>query len=417
MQRVDTVYLSPQLPRVPLATEQQLVRAVTEGLLEESHFIDLKRELKAGKGENRELARDLASFAIDGGTLLIGVDEEADGSAHLSPVALDGLAERVEQVAHMVPDPPLAVVTKRIGTQADPSVGYLVVHVPTSPAAPHMVDNRYIGRGDKTKRYLSDSEVLRLHEQRRSTQDDAMALLDAEFRRDPVPQEARSQSHLFLLAEPLTGRPEMLLHIVEGDGWQQRLLDFARRSVTPELQQVLAATVGGFSPDIGQLQSFDRRPDGAALTTYGLASGRVLREDTLEPENVAELEVDEDGGLRMFTSRLSARLGHDNGEQLVFDVAPVLYVRRLIALTVAAAQEAGYFGNWVLAVGATGLEGRQSVRQSQEWTLSPRANRYASGHLPTSSDCVLRRTDVATRCSGGSSRWAAPTSLRNAPTV
>jgi hypothetical protein len=43
-------------------------------LLEEVH-IDIKREIPSGRGANRELARDLASFAIDGGLYIIGVDE------------------------------------------------------------------------------------------------------------------------------------------------------------------------------------------------------------------------------------------------------------------------------------------------------------------------------------------------------
>lgn len=37
-----------------------------------------------------------------------------------------------------------------------PSHGYLIVHVPPSGSAPHMVEHKYLGRGDKTKQYLSD---------------------------------------------------------------------------------------------------------------------------------------------------------------------------------------------------------------------------------------------------------------------
>ena len=58
--------------------------------------------------------------------------------------------------------------------------------MPPSPSAPHMVEGRYIGRGDKTKRYLADAEVLRLHARRASQEIDAVQLLQAEFDRDPI---------------------------------------------------------------------------------------------------------------------------------------------------------------------------------------------------------------------------------------
>jgi predicted HTH transcriptional regulator len=78
-------------------------------------------------------------------------------------------------VARSIPDPPLNVITEVIETA--PGTGYLIVHIPASPAAPHMVEGRYFGRGDKTKHRLSDAEVLRLHAQRNTAEADALALL------------------------------------------------------------------------------------------------------------------------------------------------------------------------------------------------------------------------------------------------
>lgn len=161
---MNTVYLSNAHARVPLTTEPKLQAALEAGLLEESHYLDLKREISTGKGPNRETARDLASFAIDGGTMIVGVEELGAGKLQLSPQPLSGLPERLEQIAAMIPDPPLAIVSRFIVSQADATLGYVVVHVPASPSAPHMVDGRYLGRGDKTKTYLSDAEVLRLHQ-------------------------------------------------------------------------------------------------------------------------------------------------------------------------------------------------------------------------------------------------------------
>ncbi len=406
--QVQTIYLAPSQPRVPLSSEAELQQAIEGGLLVESHFLDLKREVKATKGENRELARDLASFAVDGGTLLVGVDEGEGGRLSLAPQPLAQLAEKVEQVAAMIPDPPLGVVTQPILSAEDSTRGYLVVHVPASPAAPHMVDSRYVGRGDKTKRYLTDAEVLRLHQLRANALNDAAALLRAEIDRDPVPIAERRQAHLFLLAEPLAGRPEMALHLTDGEGWQQRLLTFTHTwGRSRQLQAVLGSVkAGGFSPDLDAMTTFRRRPGGAALTTSGLLEDRTVARDAYGLESLAELEVREDGGLRLFTSRLSYRNASAPPalkEHLLMEIAAVTFVRRLIALTLGVAEEAGYFGNWHLACGVTGLRGAYSFTQSRQWAAE--GSRYSEdgyqrAHLVTYADLRNRPGWIADRLVG-----------------
>ena len=78
-------------------TLQELETAINNALIEENHFLDLKRELKSGASANREIAKDIAAFAIDGGVILIGVDEGPPVS--VNPISLSGLAERVDRSA------------------------------------------------------------------------------------------------------------------------------------------------------------------------------------------------------------------------------------------------------------------------------------------------------------------------------
>src|SRR5436190_13555343 len=54
------------MTRLP-ADEAQLQRMLTQGLLDESHTLELKRELPPGKAANKELAKDLAQFTPDSG--------------------------------------------------------------------------------------------------------------------------------------------------------------------------------------------------------------------------------------------------------------------------------------------------------------------------------------------------------------
>jgi hypothetical protein len=51
--------------RLP-ADEGQLRSMLAQGLLDEGRSLELKRELPPGTAANKELARDLAQFTIDG---------------------------------------------------------------------------------------------------------------------------------------------------------------------------------------------------------------------------------------------------------------------------------------------------------------------------------------------------------------
>lgn len=179
------MYLSPASPRWHPEVEADLQAALDGGLLRETHHVELKRQLNAGTKANRELARDLAQFAIDGGLVIVGVDEGVtEGSARLNPVQLAGLSERVELVARTVIDPPIPLACTAIPSLKEPSLGYLLIEVPATGMAPHMVDGVYYGRGDKTKYRLSDADVLRLHRGRQDSNATAQAVLDRYVARD-----------------------------------------------------------------------------------------------------------------------------------------------------------------------------------------------------------------------------------------
>jgi hypothetical protein len=227
-----------------------------------------------------------------------------------------------------------------------------------------MVDHKYVGRGDKTKQYLSDAEVRRLHEQRRVTEKDGLALLRQQFERDPVPTDMRRQAHLFLLAVPIAGRDDMLLDLVHGPDRRSQLHQFAGRADTPELEETLrSAGIDGFSPSLRYATSLGLRPAGVALHSSELTGDRTLTmTGGLSDEDVVELEIDEDGGLRIFMSRLSDSLedrfaDQPGSTQILFPSAAVVYARQFVALVAAAAERAGYLSTWVLAAGATGLQG------------------------------------------------------------
>ncbi|MGW1871469.1 AlbA family DNA-binding domain-containing protein [Streptomyces mauvecolor] len=351
------IYLSSGTPRWTPKTEADLRAAIDGGLIDESNHLDVKKELVT-KGDNKELARDLSSFAVDGGTLVVGIGEDKPNRLFtLEPQLLDGLAEKVDSVARSIPDPPFNVVTEAIPTEADNTLGYLLVHVPASPQAPHMVDGRYYGRNDKTKHVLTDAEVARLHERRRTAEHDALTLLQQEIDQDPL-RDIGDQSHLFLVAQPLAGRRDMLLELTSAPQWNQRLGELIQRAYTPALDTVLNGLDA--NPTLLDAGSGYRRAGGIARATNNLGEGRVHvpAAGSYREEDAIELQLFEGGGLRLYSSRFSAAIG-DPREQVILDSAAASLTRRFLALVLDVAQQSGYRGNWALAFGATRLRGRR----------------------------------------------------------
>ncbi|WP_329583530.1 AlbA family DNA-binding domain-containing protein [Streptomyces sp. NBC_01361] len=390
---MTSIYLSSENPRWIPETEADLQAAIDGGLLEETHYLDLK-EAPSSKGDNKELARDLASFAVDGGTLLVGIKEDKETRTfELAPQPLNGLPEKVEQVARSIPDPPLNVITEVIETA--PGTGYLVVHIPASPAAPHMVEGRYFGRGDKTKYRLSDTEVLRLHARRNAVEADALGLLTKEMNEDPL-QRFGQQSHFFLVAQPTAGRRDLLLDLTGALDWNTRLARLIERAhQNPGLNAILREWA--FSPDLTDAHQGHRRAGGVARSSANLGDGREHTPTGRRgDEDVIELRVFENGGLRLYLSRFSDSPGSpDQPEQELFPAAAVVLTRRLLDILRLVAEDAGYFGNWSLAVGANRLKGRRGYLSPSIWMSLGANPRYSEDIYQEATGATLAELNSA----------------------
>jgi hypothetical protein len=109
-QRPSSAYLGPEKGRWAPHAWSDVVEAAAGGLLDESHWVDLKQELPAGKRtHNTELAQDLASLAIDGGLLVVGIEDHDSRAGKVCGVELARIADRVDQVARDKVRPSLGV--------------------------------------------------------------------------------------------------------------------------------------------------------------------------------------------------------------------------------------------------------------------------------------------------------------------
>jgi hypothetical protein len=362
--------------RLP-ADEGQLRSMVAQGLLDEGHTLELKRELPPGTAANKELARDLGQFTIDGGVLAIGVDEGDETTPpSLTPVEFADLPERIEQVAANRVDPPLHVRIQTILAAGQPGKGYLLVIVPPTPSKIHMVDGRYWARGEKTRYPLSDPEVQRYHQLVLKGQRDATDLLHVEVRRDPAAAAGlTAYAHLFGIAQPVGTRRDLLERVVGGSGprgWHDFLHGQVRsgsagRPLTP-----------GWSPDLPGTGDPTRRAPGWSLRSAGMTAGRDvevsgpdLRHRVDTERNLLDLEVNEDGGLRLFCGRASDTV---RNVEYVIDSLVIGLTKRLVLIAETVAATTDWLGSWDFGVAVTGLRGLTSshlAQHGQEWLAAP----------------------------------------------
>lgn len=375
------LYLGPVLPRWQPRSVADVEAAIDDGTLRERHWLDVKASLGDTDGAKKGIARDLASFANDGGALLIGVTEDKPTQTlEVTPVALDGLAESVDQIARSRCDPPLYVVCHPLRSpqpNGDHAEGVLLVEVPPSPLAPHMTDGRYYGRGDTTNHRLTDGEVARLHARRVSREVTAQQLIEVEMARDPVPAEHRDSSHLYVVARPLASPPDLLTHLIG-------------THVLTQLVGAAGQTPGAnyASPGWNYLNHQNEpRAYGIGFHSYGLLGRRFLPElEDASEEGLLDLEVQDDGTLILFCGRAAARR-HDH--HFVIERAIIALTRCLITLAGGVGATSGYAGRWLLALGVSDLVGRYSSSSVDRMVLG-------RGSAPYSAATYVQGTEAST---------------------
>jgi Putative DNA-binding domain len=366
-------------------TEQDLQDAIDNGLTE-THHLDFKRELGLNDKAKKDLAIDIASLAVHGGTLIIGVDEE-DKTAppKLSPVDLTGLAERVVQIAGMRPDPGIAIRTSSVPSASGNNLGCLFVQVRPSPQAPHQVDGRYYGRADKTNRILSDAEVERLISQRitqqRDTLADARAALGSLV--DSLPGGiADAPPMMLLLAEPLgVCQDDPLVALTEADSMQQDVLELVRAAVVAEHQQ--------FAPSLKSVARVVRRANAVAATT-DFQDGEPFPGS----ERTVELRLHESGRIVLASRRPVVFPNSADGKPQVFEVAIVGHTDLLVHLTALVSQRYGFAGSWRFGLVVTGVRGATSYALSEP-PFYESGHRYTDGLYGRATSASLEELEQA----------------------
>lgn len=342
-------------------SEKEIKAAIEAGDLTETAIFDAKATLP-GQGRSKDIAVDVAAMANDGGTLLYGVGEDGHGRPAVStPIDLKGAAERVDQIVRTSISEPPTVEVRAVPMAGDPGRGYLVVAVPSSPRAPHMVvvggDHRYYGRSATGNVRLSEGEVARLYERRQRWEVDQEALLDEAIARAPL-EPHEGYGYLHLVARPVVPDEE-LLERAKGDQPVRNVLNgLFSKAASPQLFG------RSYSPDLSEHFSFARVADGW-LASHGMSDRQPYR----DPGNVLEFEVGLDGGGHLFCGRAADNL--DNS-LVIFEVIVAGLTTRFLAVLGELYTAGGYLGQVDVGVAVTGLSGGVSYIVKSRMFSSPR---------------------------------------------
>ncbi len=344
-------------------SEEEILAAIKSGDLSETATFDAKEELPA-KGRSKDLAIDVAAMTNDGGTLLYGVGEDEHRRLTIpNPFELAGAAERVDQIVRNCISEPPTIEVQPIPTEASPGMGYLVVAIPLSPRAPHMVtvgeDYHYYGRSATGNVRLTEGQVARLYERRRRWEIDRQALLDEAIDRAPI-EPRDGFSYLHLVSRPVVP-DESLLDRAKGD---QNVAQFLNTLFSAAMSdEVFSRSYGkSYAPDLADNNTFYRRADGWA-TSQGLGEDWQRFED---PSYVLDFVIDVDGNGRLFCGRAAER--SSNGGLLLFENLVAGLTARFLRVLGGLYAAGAYLGPVDVGLAVTGLEGALSSKLSESLT-------------------------------------------------
>ena len=369
-------------------SESDILSAISEGTFSESHFLDAKATTGSSDGERKETARDLASFALDGGALVIGVAEDKqDRSFVAAPIALAGLAEKLEQIASTRIDPPLSLRVTEIMSSADAKLGYLYVEIPASPLAPHMADNIYYARGEKTKRRMSDAEVVRLHRLREGVENRISADLNDLIESDPLPLAKRNYGHLYLVARPVNASRNVAQAVVREDS-NSRLF-----SIRGSTEHLIKGPIRDWAPRPEEAFTYVSRSKGSAFTTVrgGQWDPAQDREDSF-----VDIEFREDGSIRVIVGRMT---DSTPSGMAILDGIAVAYCIRLVGWAMSLAEQTTYRGAWSFGIAANGLRGIGAYESRSRGAYD--VDLYEEVTSATLSEIEDNGTEVVNRLIGG----------------
>jgi hypothetical protein len=345
--------------------EQEIESAAANRSLEETVTFDAKREIPS---KNFETAKDVSALAnTAGGVLLYGIGEDQHGRLTvLNPLTLQGQRERIEQIIRTSVDEIPNFTFFSIETKSDSSRGYLVVLVPPSERAPHMVvvrgERRFYGRGETGNYVLSQVEVARLYERRRAAESDILPGLEKLILSAPL-KTGGQFAHLHLVAKPVLHNDNILDRALLTEGTHSSLLRLL-------MEKMLNAGLfrNSYIPDLGHPpKGWKRQPEGYV--------GRIdyrSELDALSEGHMVQIQINLDGSAYLFCGRAGENQRDGHPPKWFFSGIVAGCITKMLLLLEQLYSRASYFGMVDVAVALTDIENCVPFETKHRFHVLPR---------------------------------------------
>lgn len=289
------------LPR----TTQELLRALD--WISETASVEFKEALPV-RSKNNDIATDVAAMSTDGGVIIYGVAEDKSaGTFSPKPFELAHQRERIVSIVESRVGGSPYIETFAMEETDIPGSGYIVVHVPASPTAPHLVEGSgFWGRNDQGNKRLTQGDVDRLYKRREGWETSSAQLIDeARSACSYVAGSDKTLGVYHLVVQPVIAPKSVRETALQGD------------NAVP-LFQMLSQVSNGL--DFDSLSDFKLEALLHSVTRKTYEGIRLVESPGANEFVQMELEVRDDGGLR-FDLGTALHLDPSNGSRVVFDVA------------------------------------------------------------------------------------------------
>ena len=304
----------------------------------------------------------------------------------LNPIPLKGQPERISTIARTSINEPVEIKVTSIQTIDDPSKGYLVVLIPASSRAPHMVevkgDNRFYGRTASGNAILTQNEVERLYQRRQRQAVDLNELIAQEIELAPIPPQS-DLGYLHIVVRPVFHKQDFF----QGIEASKKLSDILNICID-KAKALSLYDNHSYAPDFNYPQRWVYRTD-------GLSAQLGDRGNT--PNMTLQLTVDNSGTLHLFCGRAA------DTETTNFYLFPSIIIGntiRFFAFTNYLYEEIGYWGKMNVGLAITNLSGARMYTKNHGYMsmLQPyQQPQYTQGYQTLSFDSEKHRKSVAKR--------------------
>ena len=304
------------------------------------------------------MAVDVAAMATDGGVIIYGVREDkAAVTFSATPIELAGAKDRISDIVVASVRERIEFDVRLLPLDGDPTHGFVVVDIPASIRAPHMVETkgefRFYGRVPGGNVMLTESQIALLYERRRQVESKSERYLGEWIENAPIPRSSEVRGDLFIVVQPVL--PDMSL----------RARAWVGDEGTEMANAILRAESGLrftnlWDPHLGSTISGGRRLP--TMDGFALFNPPIIRDDEQIDQYVSLIEVLDDGTVRYFHAALAASNG-DGSLVVIRDTAVAQITAHLSLFAGNLLEAGGYHGPVDVGLALTGASGGASA----EW--------------------------------------------------